>query len=68
MDRLKQTEAIQDAGRKAGIASRNRDSAGARWHCDWARRAIALDADPEGARRAFQAAYRSAINVNHYGR
>lgn len=51
----------EDAGRKAGIASRRRDTSTAEFHSSWMRRAIALEPEVHraAARKAFDDAYRA---------
>lgn len=52
----------EEAGRKAGVASRRHDTACSEFHSRWARSAIALEQqeDKAAARKAFDDAYRLA--------
>lgn len=53
--------AYQEAGQKAGKASRQRDTCTAQFHSRWMRSAIALEPEEHraAARKAFDDAYRA---------
>lgn len=58
---MNQIEAIKEAARKEAECRRKRDEAGAKFHRDWAVRAIRLEDDIPAAREAYQQAYRDYI-------
>jgi hypothetical protein len=57
--------AYTEAGEKAGEARRVHDEACAKFHSDWANRAMALETGEykQQARQAFDSAYTAARNV-----
>lgn len=59
---LNPLSAYEEAGRKAGIASRRRDTSTAEFHSRWMRTALGLEKDEAhraAARKAFDDAYRA---------
>jgi hypothetical protein len=61
---LNPIEAYNSAGRLAGKAMNDNDGAAARFHADWARRAIALETDHDRliATKAYESAYKIERN------
>ena len=54
---MTQLHGIIEAAQKAAEDRRRGDESGAKFHTDWANRAIYLEDDPQAARIAFQKAY-----------
>lgn len=63
---MNQIELIKEAGRKAFIARKNNDESTARFHFEWARKAIYLEDKPSEAQKAFEDAYREEAKSYGY--
>mgnify|MGYP001594281351 CR=1 FL=1 len=66
---MNQIEAIKEAARKAAQAQKNHDQGMVTHMRDWARRAIALQDNPQEAEKEYQEAYRQEcleIRPNHH--